>query len=76
MNMKIVAKSSGSNWTLNTFFSLNNLFLINWLTSVKETLRLGQEPKAHLALLFFKERFEQLGTKVHKAFSKGKINDE
>ncbi len=70
IQLQVTATSNGNNWIISTNFSIKDLFLIKWLTSVKDTLKLPQEPKVHTALLFFKQRFDYLGDRLYHVLNK------
>lgn len=65
VKLTVVAKSTGMQWTVQQAFSLTNLFIVHWLSSVKKTLHLTTEPKVHPILLFFKQRFTTIGNQLH-----------
>ncbi len=54
------AKRETTKWALESKVKLNNLFLFNWLQSVKSTLGLAQVPTLHTSLIFFKDRLSTL----------------
>ena len=66
ISLRVMAKSTGKTWNISAAFGFNNLFLINWLASVKDTLKLTEEPKVHTVLLFMKHRFERVGNVLYR----------
>lgn len=68
--LKVQATSDSKNWTVQASFNLKNLFLISWLTSVKQSLKIKEEPKVHGTLLFFQQRFQEMGTRIYEIISK------
>lgn len=66
VKLSITARSTGTQWSVQQNFSLKNLFLVTWLSSVKKTLRIFNEPKVHPILLFFKQRFDHVSGHLYE----------
>ncbi|WP_372370607.1 hypothetical protein [Candidatus Uabimicrobium sp. HlEnr_7] len=65
ISLTVSAKSTGAQWSVQQVFSLKNLFIIDWLSSVKKTLHFSTEPKVHPVLLFFKQRFSHISHELY-----------
>ena len=71
INLEIQAQSNEEKWIIKTKFQFKNLFLLRWLQSARELLKLKEEPQSHNILLFFKDRFEEFSQNLYKHIQKG-----
>ncbi|NUM34827.1 MAG: hypothetical protein HUU50_09795 [Candidatus Brocadiae bacterium] len=70
VDFSIKAMSDSTKCMIQASFQFNNLFIVHWLCSARDLLKLDSEPQAHSILLFFKDRFETVTSKLHQTVNK------
>ncbi len=70
VEFSIKAMSDSTKCMIQASFQFNSLFIVNWIISARDLLKLESDPQPHSILLFFKDRFDTVTNKLYQAVNK------